>query len=197
MKPLKLTICICSMPQRSRTLVALLEDLTKQRRIDEVQILVNMDAGQQQRGVKRNYMIFNALGEYIVHIDDDDAVHVDYVGKILDAIDANPGVDAIVLRGVRIDLHANHDALLFDYRVMLGDVAVTEGEVLWRSPGHLCPVRHDIVQAHPFPEIEPEDLLWVAAIAPHIKTIARAGHEGEVLYHYLWDSKKIDRYNAR
>lgn len=191
---IKLSICICSIPSRHETLTRLLKCLTEQRRLDEAQVLVSIDTGALKMGPKRNALVQQAVGEYVVHIDDDDLVHPDYLGKILDAIDADPDVDAIVLRGRRIDAHGKYDPLLFDYRIMSGDVAETENGVLWRSPGHVCPVRIDLALRAQFPDHEPEDLTYVSKLAPMIKRVARAGDPEDVLYHYLWDSKEVKRW---
>lgn len=191
-KPIKLSICICSLHERHYSLVELLQTLTAQPRSDETEILISIDGGQAMRGPKRNALVQRAQGEYVVHIDDDDNVADDYISRIIHATRESP--DAIAVRGVRTDIKGKQAALVFDYRVMAGDIALTEDSVLWRSPGHLCAVRRDIAQAVPFPETEPEDLDWVAQLAPHIKTVARASEHA--IYFYQWDSEKVDRYNA-
>ena len=194
MSKIKLSICICSIHERAPLLMRLLQRLKDQQRISETQILIRTDAGQELIGVKRNYLVNDALGDYVVHIDDDDLVHPKYVPKILSAIDSFPGVDVIALRGVRHDVRAVEDAITFDYRLMQAHSPETHNGVMWRSPGHLCPLRNDLARATMFPETEPEDLQWVAALGPKLKTLARAGDPDEVLYYYLWDSQKIYRW---
>jgi len=196
MKPLRLSICICSLHERAELLARLLDCLAKQNRIDECQILINVDAGQQTIGVKRNYMVNDSLGAYVVHIDDDDLVHPSYVELVLIAIESNPGVHAIAIRGRRVDTAGQVAPVEFDYRLMSPTFAEGDKDgVIWRSPGHLCPIRSDIARSTMFPETEPEDLPWVAEVGPKIATLARAGSEGMVLYSYLWDSKKMYRWD--
>lgn len=192
-KPLKLSICICSLHKRGAQLDELLLRLHNQHRLDEVEILIAIDAGQTLVGIKRNRLVQRAVGEYIVHIDDDDLVHRAYVSKILHAIDNNPDVDAIVLRGERIENGLVGSNVLFDYRVKMGPTQTIDG-VIWRTPGHLCPIHHRIAKAVPFPEVEPEDLVWCDEIAPYLMTEARAGQPGDVLYYYRWDSTKLNRW---
>ena len=196
MKSIKLSICICSLHERAQLLARLLDCLAKQHRIDECQILINIDDGQQMIGIKRNCMVQDSFGEYIVHIDDDDLVHPSYIDLVLLAIETNPDVDAIAIRGRRVDTRERVEPVLFDYRLMDPTTSNTDKlGVIWRSPGHLCPMRSDIARRTMFPEVEPEDLPWVAAVGPKIKTLARAGGEGIVLYSYLWDSSKVYRWN--
>lgn len=201
MKPIKLTICICSLHERADMLCRLLSCLSAQKRLDEVQILVNVDAGQLTIGTKRNYLVNDALGEYICHIDDDDIVSSHYIEDILTTIDAYPQVDAIAIRGRRSDVHNDKPDIVFDYRLSNSpEIAEAERGVLWRSPGHLCPIRACLARAVMFPEVEPEDIAWVSMIAPFLKRvvhagITRPGGTEDILYFYLWDSKKTYRWN--
>lgn len=195
MKSIKLSICVCSLHARRTKLMELLHELQHQARLDEVEILVGIDAGQALIGTKRNRLVQQARGKYISHIDDDDLVHGSYIPKILHAIDNNPGVDAIVLRGERIENGLAGSGVLFDYRVQSGLTQTIDG-VIWRSPGHVCPIRRELAQMIYFPESEPEDLIWCDAIAPFLETEARAGREGEILYYYRWDSTKRYRWET-
>lgn len=192
----KLSICIASLHTRSALLSNLLARLSGQARVNEIEILVDIDGGAKLTGQKRNALVARAIGDYIVHVDDDDNVSDYYVSKILFALDLfAPTVDVVVLRGLRVDINGIEPPVYFDYRLMVGDRAETDKDgVMWRSPGHLCPIRRDIAKAVPFPDGEPEDLMWVERACPLIGTIARAGDSDEVLYYYQWDSKKVARW---
>lgn len=195
MKPILLSICVCSIHQRLSTLHELLSMLNKQERIDEVEILVLADSGLDVIGSKRNRLVAQARGQYVAHIDDDDLVDSAYIPKMLAAIDQNPGVDAVALRGRRTE-NGGQSHVLFDYRLN-GDEGVWVDGVLWRGPSHLCAIRSEIVKSIPFPiPAAGEDLAWGIAIKPFVKTIARAGLEGEILYHYRWDSTKTRHHET-
>ena len=192
MKPIKLSICICALRSRQATLFALVQKLQAQPRSDEIEILIAVDDGQMPTGNKRNRLIQVAVGEYTVHVDDDDTVSDSYVPKILTTIDANPGVDAVLIRGRRT--HDGGLPLVFDYRLGAGDVTadIDEQGVLWRSPGPLCPIRTELAKALPFDAVwGAEDLTWVKRVKPYIQTVARAGAPDEILYHYLFNPKKL------
>src|SRR5271163_3017467 len=132
MKPIKLSICICSLHERASLLARLLDCLAGQHRIDECQILINIDNEQQTIGVKRNYLVHDTLGAYVVHIDDDDLVHPNYIGLVLLAIDIHYGVDAIAVRGRRTDIHNLVDPVQFDYRLMDSTISNTDKSgVIW------------------------------------------------------------------
>lgn len=190
MKPIKLSICIPSLHSRSETLIDLLEQLRAQERYDEVEVLIDADAGAGLVGDKRNRLLAAASGAYVCSIDDDDEVAPDYIPKILAAIDANPGVDSIAFRG-SCTTDNESDPQLFDYRLG-GREGERAGGVLWRSPGHLCPIRAPLAKSVKFPALvrRGEDLPWSAELAPLLQTCARAGAEGEILYRYRLDGGK-------
>lgn len=190
----RLSICIVSLHSRKAKLDELLACLADQQPyLMDTELLIAVDDGQDTVGSKRNRLVGHAIGQYICHIDDDDLVHHRYIKNILMTIDPLnftnlTSLDAVAIRGQRIENDDPQSAVEFDYRV--GGV---EGEwidsVLWRSPGHLCPIRADLAKSIPFEDrTGGEDLIWSAALAPSIKTCRSAS--SEVLYYYRWDSRK-------
>lgn len=180
----RLSILICSLHARSALLGRLLAALSAQSRAAEVEVLVAVDGGHVPTGAKRNRLVAQATGEYVVHIDDDDLVSDRYIPAVLEALETFPGVDAVLIRGCRTQ--PGRPAVVFDYAI-----GVEEGhawsEVLWRSPGHLCPIRSQIARSVRFPEkTHGEDSDWGRAIAALLKTEQRAGAPDEILYHYLY-----------
>jgi glycosyltransferase involved in cell wall biosynthesis len=196
MKPIKLSICICSLHQRADQLAELLERLRIQARRDEIEILIAIDGGQELVGVKRNRLVQQTKGDFVVHIDDDDLVSLRYVAGILLAIDMDPDADAIAIRGVRTE--NDLDPVFFDYRLgAKGQESETDKNgVIWRSPGHICPIKGPVARGIPFPETEPEDLVWCDRIRPHIHKVSHAGFASEILYFYRWDSTKPEHHSG-
>lgn len=189
---IKLSICIPALASRTDSLMRLVWSIQAQPRSNEVEILIATDAGNGIVGDKRNRLVASAAGAYIAHIDDDDLVAPNYVPAILAAIDANPGVDVVVLRGRRT--HRGGLPVEYDYRVGGVDGEFDPEGVLWRTPNHLCPMRADLAKAQPFPATQHgEDLAWGAAMKKALTTEARAGLPGEVLYHYRYDPVKAVR----
>lgn len=186
----KLSILICSLSSRAPMLLRLMDALARQPGIERCEVLVAMDEGQSITGAKRNRLMEQAQGEYIVHIDDDDMVAERYVAAVLLAVDTHPNVDAVPLRGCRTIVNGG-PPVVFDYKIGV-DEGHTWNEVLWRSPGHLCPIRADIAKSRKFPLlVDGEDLRWARDIAPLLKTEERAGEPDEILYHYLYDPRKV------
>ena len=195
----KLSICVAGLHARHELYARLMARLCSSSRIGEVEILTSLDSGHKSTGIKRNQLVARATGDYIVHIDDDDLVSESYVPAILAAIDAH-APDVVLVRGERTDAAGHEKTVQFDYKLMeeRGKVesenAGMPNECVWRNPGHLCPMRAALAKTVSFPLKEPEDLVWSDHIWPLLKTSARAGEPGEVLYHYLWSSRKYLRY---
>lgn len=202
MKPIKLSICICSLHQRADKLAALLFCLQKtQKHTDEIEILISIDGGQEKVGVKRNRLVSQTQGDFVVHIDDDDLVSTRYVSQVISAIDQNPDVDAITIRGFRAEAGPTNyrggtSPVVFDYRLGAGGLeSETDAKgVIWRSPGHICPIRGYLARQQPFPIVEPEDLVWCEQMKPLIKSAVSAGDGDEILYFYRYDSTKPEAH---
>ena len=188
-----LSILIPSLASRAPLLARLRACLARQGRASEIEILTDVDDGQATTGTKRNRLVARARGAYLCHVDDDDLVAPDYLDAILAAIAENPGVDAVWIRGQRRIVDGEEAGVLpFDYGCPpSANGRVSDDGTLWRSAGHLCPIRAAIAKATPFPELTVgEDLRWANAVAPKIRTSARAGRAGQVLYYYEFDPHK-------
>ena len=66
---------------------------------NEVEILFYCDNREKTTGHKRNVLIKQANGVFVVFLDDDDKISPNYVKLIVEAIKNNPEVDAIGIRG--------------------------------------------------------------------------------------------------
>jgi hypothetical protein len=178
--PILLSILIPTVPGRETKLYSLLAGLDAQvRTAPDVELLVLRDNRGMTIGEKRNRMIQIARGDYVVFVDDDDAVTTDYVGVITEKLRVErPDVlcFSVTVRGhgpekpCRYHPDFEHQNLPTGYT---------------RKPNHLMPWRRDLALAVPFPALKVgEDTNWAAAIAPKaakIATIARA------LYTYQYD----------
>jgi hypothetical protein len=184
---MKLSICIMSMWHRRHELDALLTSLDSQARSMPVEVLIALDNGRTPPGIKRNQLVAGALGEYLCFVDDDDEVHALYIEKVMDALLANPGVDAVAIRGRRITRWTPDEYVDFDFRLGSSETTTVRGTV-WRSPGPLCPIRTELVRAVPFTAEPGEDLRWCEAMSERLCTLARAAEFP--LYLYRFDPNK-------
>lgn len=190
----KLSICIPSLHNRCLSRELLLTCLSEQPGFDQTEILISIDSGQQTTGEKRNYLVSKAIGDYIVHIDDDDLVSSQYLYCVLKAIEQRP--DVVLVRGQRTGGGPSID---FDYRLGAIEPEGDDGlpwdgkSCLWRTPSHLCPVRSGIAKSIEFPnQMFCEDAVWWNRLAPKLNTFERAGVEGQILYWYQYVPNKYE-----
>lgn len=86
-----LSICIATIPERSESFMALTSFLKSQAGFDRCEIISDAaPKGSISIGSKRQKMNESAIGDYVVHIDDDDWVAHDYIPSILSASESEP-----------------------------------------------------------------------------------------------------------
>jgi len=66
---------------------------------DEVEILSYIDSREKTTGFKRNALIEQSKGLFVVFVDDDDELDDEYLKLIVEAIKNNPEIDAVGIRG--------------------------------------------------------------------------------------------------
>lgn len=193
MKPI-LSILICTLTARRTQREELERHLTAQvQRIKAeklVEIIHYEDEGQLATGAKRNALLDQAEGLYVVFIDDDDWVVDSYVAEILQAhYDFAHDWENLVPDCISIDGWMTTDgrdrkewrqSIEYDY------VAVMENgkEVYLRHPNHITPILREHALKARFPEISNhEDYQYAVAVRPFLKTEARVP---KPLYHYRY-----------
>lgn len=94
-----LSILIPSLHRRTEFLARLLSVLQPQV-VADVEILIDIDAGEKSIGEKRNRLLARAKGSHVAFVDDDDLVSPDYVEHLLAGV--KRGVDVVSVRGQHI-----------------------------------------------------------------------------------------------
>lgn len=180
----KLSILICTLPERQHKLNLLMNSLELQR-TDQIEIRIH-DAGKSMTtGEKRNLLIQHCNGEYFCFIDDDDHVPDYYVKELLSAIECcSPEV--ITFHGYMTTNGANRE----NFTIKMGLEYVTIDKHHYRFPNHLCAFKKSVVQHIKFPHLHyQEDYQWA-------KKINDAGllrdevHIYKDMYHYDYQTKK-------
>ena len=140
----KLSILICSITERARSLNNLLSSLERQS-TDEVEILVEVDNRAMRIGEKRNLLLGKATGDYICYIDDDDSVTQDYIPTIINAIKSKP--DCCGIKG-KIYRRGHMNVFIHSIRYKSW---YSEGKIYYRCPNHLNPVKRELALQVGFP----------------------------------------------
>jgi len=178
---MKLSILICTMPQRSdmfRLLHAKISQQIEKVKTTEVELLSN-DKMNISTGEKRNLLIDSSSGEFVVFVDDDDDVYDYYVEEILKTINENPQVDCIGINGVISFNGQNHKKWFISKKF---ERWYESGDVYYRTPNHISPIRRTIAQLVGFPKIHHgEDFSYSMGVLPHLQEEAIIE---KPLYHY-------------
>ena len=178
---MKLSILICTMPQRAEMFNTLLEKLNRQVENDakgKVEILSN-DRIDITTGHKRNLLIQDSQGDFVVFVDDDDDVYEWYVKDIIETIEKNPNVDCIGTNGIISFDGKNPKKWFISIKYLHWYEA---NNVYYRTPNHISPIRRSIAITVPFPDLyRSEDSAFSAQIFPLLKNEAIIERP---LYHY-------------
>jgi len=185
---MKLSILICTMPHRAEMFCALYNKLKYQILCSEqpmqVQLLWDDDA-KLTTGEKRNNLLNQASGDFIVFVDDDDDVDDNYVDEILKVIIENPNIDCIGINGM-ITFDGNRSKP-WSISIQHGHWHETD-EMYLRTPNHISPVRRSIALQAKFPDITyGEDMEYSKRILPMCKLEACID---KPLYHYKYITVK-------
>lgn len=159
-----LTICIPTLPERQHHFNNIMAQLTPQL-TNEVQVLKDDRSRNVPTGVKRNDMYFEALGEYVCSVDDDDEISSVYVSELLKYI-KEYRTDCVTFEGCM----TTNGISPVDWIIKLGEKYEARKDPdgitrYYRFPNHLVPIKKDIAIQVKFPPVhQGEDFSWARQI---------------------------------
>jgi glycosyltransferase involved in cell wall biosynthesis len=162
-----LSILIPTTPDRRPMFNRLLDKLSLQAAdIEGVEILHCEDDYKMTIGAKRNHLISEAGGEYVVFIDSDDDVADTYIVDIMAALESRP--DCVGFRGYMTTNGKDRKNFAISRAYKTWHI---ENGIYCRHINHLCPVRRSIALKCPFPNLRHgEDYKYSMDLIPHLKT---------------------------
>jgi glycosyltransferase involved in cell wall biosynthesis len=156
----------------------------------EIEILTNIDNREKSIGQKRNELVEQSQGDYVVHFDCDDLPGPTYISSVLKAIYQNPdviGVRMVMLTNGVLAENSYH-SLQFKEWFEIADPLEPSKKSYFRNPHHLCPVKREIANLVKFPEISMgEDHDYSRRLLPFLKTEIWIQ---EPIYYYLFEPQK-------
>jgi glycosyltransferase involved in cell wall biosynthesis len=181
-----LSVLICSLTSRSQQLETLLTELLHQRNNNpKIEILTNIDNKEKSTGTKRNELLLQATGKYIIFIDDDDWPEPCYIAELLTA--CNSDADCFAMNGYITTNGANRIdwALSKDYE--------NHGtKFYYRKTNHITGVKREIALQVGFPDkSNAEDKWYSDRVSPLCKTEYKIL---PIMYHYRFKTYKTDSY---
>lgn len=187
-----LSICICTISERldmykeiSQKIMNQIHQITKKYNY-EVADLHTHFSNDLDIGTKRNNLLNDVKGHFIVFIDDDDNVSDDYLELIIDAIISNESVDCIGIKG--IITFDNVETKKWEISKDFGSW-YEMNNVYYRTPNHISPIRTELARlSGGFPPLKQgEDYEYSMNVLPLLKTEIKIDKE---IYHYQYNSKK-------
>lgn len=147
-----LSILICSLENRKPLLDTLVLHLKNQigERGEQVEIITYVDNKLQTTGFKRQWLLNQSHGDYVVFIDDDDWVYDHYVDEMLNACAS--GADCFAINGI-MTTDGQHETKWFlskDYQNE--DRREGNKTVYYRHTNHITGVKRELALAAGFPD---------------------------------------------
>lgn len=163
-------------------LLAKLEHQVEKKQLGtQVEFVIAGDDGELTIGSKRNQLMNRARGHFIVFIDDDDDVHEDYVGLIVDALRSHPDIDCLGMRGEMI--FDSGDVCPFVYSNRYRAYRTVDG-VMQRPPHHLNPIKRSIALQFPYEDVRAHEDSDVALRMAGRNVLKKEAMIKPVLYRY-------------
>ncbi len=180
-----LSILIPTIQSRQKQFQELHKELDRQISEDslfkEVEVIHFLDNKKYSIGYKRNKLINESKGKFVVFVDDDDGVSDDYVRLIYRAIKDNLDIDCIGIKGLitfrkRMPRTFVHSLQYKEY--------FSKGKIYFRPPYHLNPIKHEIAKKYRFEEINySEDIDWAMRIL-NDNVLKKEYFINDVIYYY-------------
>lgn len=158
-----ISILICSLHKRKSMLDELLHEIDKQIKesgvVGKVDVLLNIDNKEKSTGVKRQELLDQATGKYIIFIDDDDWIEPCYVSELLKAAESD--ADCFAINGWittngnnRIEWRLSKD---YENRTVKENGYNT---VYLRTTNHITAVKRELALKVGFPDISHAEDKW-------------------------------------
>ena len=195
---IKLSILIPTLTKRAELLGALMRKLEHQIKelgpVPEVEVLIYEDQKQHPIGAKRNRLLSEAQGDFVVFVDDDDDLSDDYVWQIYTAILDHRNADCFGFRAMITTNGQNPQEVV--YSLNNRQNGLSNGTHL-RPPGHLTPIRRTIAQRFRFPDAKNfgEDTDWAMSMV-RSSALKSEFFIDKILYHYRFSSYTSETVGA-
>jgi glycosyltransferase involved in cell wall biosynthesis len=192
---MKLSILICTLEERKLQYDNLRSSLFSQYCLlpqyqESVEILSCCDNREMSVGAKRNALLKQSTGNFLVFIDDDDSIHPNYIKLVLEALQSNP--DCVGLNGI-ITFNGTNPRK-FVHSIKVNEWYESDG-VYYRYPNHLNPVKRELALQVGFPECNfGEDKNYSDRLKPLLKTEVMIDTP---IYFYNYDDKKSATANRK
>lgn len=182
-----LDVLIPSVFSRHDLLVRLLDHLRPQLApfMGNARVLVLRDDARAAIGSKRNQLMLAATADYVAYLDDDDWVHDDYVGRIMEALVRRPDTVGWKL-AYTVDGNPQKPAV----HSLTNDGWGETDDLYLRTLSHLNPLRRELaLLGLPFQPGFGEDKAWADRVMATGLVKTEVFIEGAAMYEYRYSSQ--------
>jgi glycosyltransferase involved in cell wall biosynthesis len=188
---MKLSILVPSvMTRRNTFLPRILEQLNSQyealseREQRQVEIIVLMDNKKIMLGDKRNLMVDQAQGEYVVFVDDDDRIADDYIKSLLRA--TQDASDVITFKA-EVTINGGEPKICIYSKEFEKD---HNTDTYNRLPNHICCVKKSLASRVLFPSVlYGEDSGYAKLLKPLLRSQTMID---KILYYYDYNAETTE-----
>lgn len=173
----------------------LVRQITDNGLAEQVEFLWFLDNREHSVGDKRNTLMYQATGRFVVFIDDDDEVDDEYVVEVCRVLREYPDVDCVGFTGELVMPDAAPQPTIYSLRYQEpSNATLAEGlHVYLRPPQHVNPMRRDIAIQFPFPSINlGEDFARARDLAQRAPLKREYFLGNRVMYRYLFDPQQTE-----
>jgi len=188
---MKLQILVPTLPERKESFDKLCAEIYRQRSelglTNEVGICFDDAPRGVTIGTKRNFLLKNAIADYVAYVDDDDFIGENYLSRLFEGINKN--VDCCSLRGVITWNGENPE--IFEHSLKYSEWKTTDNEIKYeRGITPLNCIKRTIAQQFSFPENNfGEDQVWSDQLMKS-NLLKTEYYIDEVIYHYKFIPNK-------
>lgn len=184
-----LSILLPTVSNRAALFALLHAHLKKQADGKPVEILVACDNKEISIGKKRQNLLQQATGEYVVYIDDDDWISDSYVDDILKALESSPDCVGFLITCTTNGKNPVKAIASMRYKEWQEN---RDGYAHVRTIYHKTPVRREIALQVGFPDLRyAEDKPFAKGVTARVKTEVFIPH---VMYYYRF---RAENFNAK
>lgn len=178
---MKLSILICTIPEREKEFDSLINFFNSQS--GDFEVIFNfLPKGAISIGEKRNALLKEAKGDYVVFFDDDDEPYENYISEILAALEKSP--DCV---GFKIRMTTNGVNEQTCIHSLSNPEWVYKNGVYLRNVTHFNPVKRDIALSVGFPDISFGEDKWYSDRVT--KLCKKEFFIDKYLFHYRYSNK--------
>lgn len=179
-----ISVLIPSLTNRIRIVAPLITELMQQSAGTDTEIIINTDNKKISTGEKRNHLLRQAKGDYVIFVDDDDWVYPCYIEELIKA--SKSGADCFGISGIMTTNGQHEIGWQISKDFENKTIKKNGADFYIRKTNHITAVKRHIALQVMFPDkSNAEDKFYSDAITQLVKTEYTIT---PLMYHYRYET---------